>query len=94
MSRLLVSLLLILACTTVSAREAGKHSANGGGSSCPDVATTAQTDPDVSASAKPAARVAAPTGRAAKPVSQRSGNAAGNQPNTPRWHSFLPGMFR
>lgn len=93
MFRTIASLLLILACSTVSAREAAKHSANGEGGTCDDMVMTAP-DP-VPASTKSAATKTTPASSPTRPVSQRSGDDSIDESiHTPRWHSFLPGMFR
>ena len=82
--------LLVLLCCASSlslAREVQMHGANGdgGGDVCPD-----------QAAAHPAVKHPAPASRAKTklPVSVRGGDSDDIGPHTPRWHSFLPGMFR
>jgi len=91
MLRLAIAVLLICICAATSAREVRKLSAGDGGS-CPDmVAAKAQAEEKAPATRPREANVAAaPDPR--KPATVRGSD----QPrlHTPRWHSFLPGMFR
>ena len=65
-----------------------------GGNACPET-TTASTDAvdevDADAAAAPARRAqkTKPT-----PTPRASNGGGGGSRSTPRWHSFLPGMFR
>ena len=84
-----VFLVLLLCCaSSISlARDVQMHGANGDGGSeaCPDQAASA------------AATKRAPvirTGKAKAPASLRGGDSTDAGVRAPRWHSFLPGMFR
>lgn len=87
MRRICLSLLILLACGNVGAREVKLSSPDGG--SCP----TEPVPPLRVETRKPAAtpRAAAPT-----PESRVRPSVHGDLGTTPRarWHSFLPGMFR
>jgi len=87
MSRLLVCLLMMSACLPVLAREVRLQSANGDGGSCPEAAA-AEAVVQPRAKGKRAA-IAAPS----KTKSGLHGDD-GNAVRAPRWHSFVPGMFR
>ena len=87
---LLLPMLLFAAAMPASAREVSKQGPNGNGGSCPGVAAAAiDTDAEPIATAKrdPAP---APSRTKAAPM-MRSGDS---DTARPRWHSFLPGMFR
>lgn len=96
MVRLFLALLLICACAAVSAREVRLQTPNGETGTCPEV----EAAPAATATAK-AAPAAAPA-RGAKPANkpanaattQGGGGDATVRSQGPRWHSFLPGMFR
>lgn len=84
-------LLLVLLCCASSlslAREVRLHGANGDGGSdaCPD-----QAPPPAAGK-----RIAPATsrGKAKVPASVRGGDSEDVGAHAPRWHSFLPGMFR
>lgn len=87
----LLSILLLGACGQALAVESRQMSANGS-ESCPesaassDRADSAEADPN--APATPVKR----TAKAKAAAATRTGG--GNRSNAPRWHSFLPGMFR
>ncbi len=87
-NRIAISLLLLcLASAAASARD-GRHLApDGDGEPCPEALVTGDapvTPGTESRSGAPSTRA-----RAATPRSTDGGAA-----RTPRWHSFLPGMFR
>ncbi|MFC3551401.1 hypothetical protein ACFOLC_10305 [Lysobacter cavernae] len=86
MLRICLCLLIVVASTTVAAREIKLSSANGG--SCPDAVSlnkeTVRTAPRTTA---PAREVKA------KPSVHSDAGSSGRM-QSPRWHSFLPGMFR
>lgn len=68
-----------------------RHMSANGGESCPETTSTGafrgtDAEPEASAPATPAKRSSRPT--AAPRASE------GNRSTAPRWHSFLPGMFR
>ena len=90
MSRSVLCLLLLCVSATASAREARLDGASGDGA-CPEIAA-AVAEAEAGAPVKP--RAAAPAGRAkaSKPAGARAGESQRVQ--APRWHSFLPGMFR
>jgi len=105
MSRLALCFLLVLASTSVSARDYRMAGPNGGGGSSPGNCSeqTADDAPDITnaiaeATKKPAAKpqVTATTQR--KPVkvtpAARAEADSASRLTAPRWHSFLPGMFR
>ena len=88
----LFCLALLLAGGQAMAVESRHLDANGSGA-CPDgggtAAATAQDEADVDTDTAPAPAHRAP--KAAKPPAAR---ASGNRGTAPRWHSFLPGLFR
>jgi len=91
--RLALSLLLLCASLPLAAHDIRMLSANGdsGGGGCLDDAT-AQDDESVRpASAKPATHAVKPV--KTKPAVRRASDNIGDI-RPPRWHSFLPGMFR
>jgi hypothetical protein len=86
---LLLCLLLLSAGSMAGAREVRLHGPNGDGG-CPDAATPA--------TAAVPTKTTAPTATHAskiKPVvTVRGGGDDTSTSHAPRWHSFLPGMFR
>ena len=90
MSRIALSLLLVCACVSIDAREIRLSGANGEGGSCPDLTATATTD---ATAEKPRATAQPVRAKPAKPAATRA-TGDGGRVSTPRWHSFLPGMFR
>jgi len=87
MLRLSLCFLLLCVSTTVLAREIRMQSANGEEGTCPSA------EADVQGEAKSvAARTGTAKNRVKKPASVRGGDTV--RSNGPRWHSFLPGMFR
>lgn len=87
MLRLSLCFLLLCASTTVLARDIRMQSANGEEGTCPSAEADAQDE------AKPAVTpAAAPAKRVKQPATVRGGDNA--RTHGPRWHSFLPGMFR
>lgn len=93
MVRLCLALLLTCACAAVSAREVHMQTPNGETGTCPEVeATTVPAATARKAAPAPAPARAKP---AAKPATtQGGGGDATVRGQGPRWHSFLPGMFR
>ena len=93
-TRLALCLLLLCASFPLVARDARMADANGGGGTCQDDA--ALHDDDAAATAP----VAKPARHVVKPVKARpsvAGRGVGDNIGDirpPRWHSFLPGMFR
>ena len=89
MSRILFCLILICLCTTASAREMRQVGGSDDGS-CPEIAA---------AVAEAEANAPAAKSRASAPARAKSSKASGvrgeaQRVQAPRWHSFLPGMFR
>jgi hypothetical protein len=89
MRRIAVCLLIILSSASVAARESKLSDADGG--SCPTRTQTAATrspDRDPSSMALPVKK--------AKPSLPSSSGGGGDDVRlqSPRWHRFLPGMFR
>lgn len=82
---------LLLSCTSfqLMARDVRTLAANGGGGCSDDVA---QADDTTASSGKRPAHAARPAMKS-KASSARGGDNAGDV-RPPRWHSFLPGMFR
>ncbi|CAN5590113.1 hypothetical protein BH23PSE2_BH23PSE2_10600 [soil metagenome] len=87
--RLATCLLLFCACLPAAAREVRLSGANGDGGSCPDQVTTAVEDAQALRAGKPA-----PSATAREKPSSPRGAESDNAVRPPRWHSFLPGMFR
>lgn len=92
LSRIALCLLLGASPMAMAAHEVSMHGPNGDGGSCPD-ATAA------SATATPVAKSVAPTASHIKPkpaIGLRGGGSDDGvgASHAPRWHSFLPGMFR
>ena len=90
MSRTALCLLLVCACASIDAREMRLAGANGDGGGCPDLTAAATPDDTVE---KPRATSQPARAKPAKPATTRATGDAGRV-STPRWHSFLPGMFR
>ena len=89
MRRIAVCLLIILSSASVAARESKLSDADGG--SCPTRTQTAATrspDRDPSSKALPVKKT--------KPSLPSSSGGGGDDVRlqSPRWHRFLPGMFR
>ncbi|WP_162301493.1 hypothetical protein [Cognatilysobacter segetis] len=84
MRRIAISLLVLLACADVAAREVRLSSPDSGGGAEPAVP------------AKVEARKPAPAVRDAAPEARVRPSVHGDAGTVPRarWHSFLPGMFR
>jgi hypothetical protein len=100
MSRLALCLLLLCAGTTVSAREFRMQGPNGGGGQCPEIVDDSAEIANAVAEAtqKPAAKPRTTSTTQRKPVkttpTARGDSDGGSRLPAPRWHSFLPGMFR
>lgn len=88
---LFTTLMLALASLPAAARTSPLLSANDDVAECPDIAAAA--DDEAAVVAKPAAakRGAAPAANKARPATRGNGTAP---VRAPRWHRFLPGMFR
>ena len=86
MRRIVVCLLIALASASVAARESKLADADGG--SCPNRATASVTR-------TPAPAVAAPAKKTKQNLSPAiGGGGEETRLPSPRWHRFLPGMFR
>lgn len=89
--RLLFCVLLLGASSVAMARDVRLQGANGdGGGDCPASAANPEIEPDV---ARPASKAVSSPARKAKSAPSVRGNDSGTV-RAPRWHSFLPGMFR
>lgn len=93
-SPILLSIALLCASSQVLAAES-RHMSPDGDGSCPETTSASNEivdDVDADAAAAPARRTQkskpAPAARAS------GGNGGGQRSSAPRWHSFLPGMFR
>lgn len=92
-------LLLLSACALAETRDVRLHGPNGdGGSECTEAEASDSTTPTAPTAATPAAKpITAPAKPAGatriKPVTTVRGSDDGSV-HAPRWHSFLPGMFR
>jgi len=91
MARYALCLLLLCATSMVNARDVRMHGANGDGGPCPEAAAAAATVTTTSATRH--APSAVNRGKAKVPTFFRGGDEDTGS-HTPRWHSFLPGMFR
>ena len=90
MTRTAWCLLLLLACFAASARDVRMHGPNGDGGTCPDAVAAPSIIPIT-----PATRHAPVMNHGkAKAPSPFRGSDDDGVPRMPRWHSFLPGMFR
>ena len=90
--------LLLLACllalsTAANAREVRLQGPNGDGGNCPGQAEV-DNDAPAPASQKRNAGATPDKLRATTPATRGSGGGGGETSARPRWHSFLPGMFR
>ncbi|UHQ20141.1 hypothetical protein LVB87_02990 [Lysobacter sp. KIS68-7] len=103
--RLALCFLLLLASTSVSARDYRMAGPNGGGGSgtgsCSEATaddTSDVTNAMADATKKPAAKPQVTATTTRKPVkvtpAARAEADSASRLTAPRWHSFLPGMFR
>ena len=88
MLRICLCLLIVVASSTVAAREIKLSSANSG--SCPEASSIARDN----ARATPRATAPVRDVRPARPSVHSDAAGAAGSMQSPRWHSFLPGMFR
>ncbi|MEO6365036.1 MAG: hypothetical protein ABIO38_03175 [Luteimonas sp.] len=87
MLRSLLCILLLCASSTVLARDIRMQSANGEEGTCPSADAEANDD------AKPVSNSPATHAKRVKqPATVRGSD--NSRTHGPRWHSFLPGMFR
>ena len=95
----LLSLCLLLASAGAfaEARDVRMHGPNSGGGECVEADPALDEDvvPGVDAAAT-ATQATTPAGstRITPVIGVRGGDASGSSAHSPRWHSFLPGMFR
>lgn len=89
MTRYAVCLLLLFASSMVAARDVRMHGANGDGGDCPAAAAA----PNATAGTAKHAMPVVNRGKTRAPTFFRGGDEEIGT-HTPRWHSFLPGMFR
>ena len=101
MSRSLIAVLLTCACATAMsaahARDVERLSAGDSAGGCPaEVAAAKAEAEDESEDKKALIRSAKPAAAPVrtKPTVRGSDAASGSRLQAPRWHSFLPGMFR
>ncbi|RZA20706.1 MAG: hypothetical protein EOP93_05270 [Lysobacteraceae bacterium] len=92
LSPILLSVALLCASGQVLAAESRQMDADGSGT-CPD-STTASNDATDETDVDAAATAARRTQKAKPAAAARGGSPGGNRSAAPRWHSFLPGMFR
>jgi len=91
MTRYALCLLLLCSSAMVSARDVRMHGANGDGGACAEPASV----PAAPSTTSPKATTTTATSHAkvkAPPLFR--GGDDDSTPHMPRWHSFLPGMFR
>lgn len=88
----LLPLLLVCFHLPATAAEVRQLSANGGGGACPPAAQAVEDDGV--GTQLPGKRSAATPPKAADKLPARRGGTEDPQVRPPRWHSFLPGMFR
>jgi hypothetical protein len=88
MRRIVVCLLIAFASTAVAARESKLSDADGGGCPSHDArqTTTRTIDRD--------AATPAPVTKSKASTHGGGGDDVGGRLQSPRWHRFLPGMFR
>jgi hypothetical protein len=85
-------LLLLLGMSSLAiARDVRMHGANSGGGECPEAAAAAAAPAKADTVSKPTSATTTPD-KARASTSFRGSDDAGTR--TPRWHRFLPGMFR
>ncbi len=93
MSRIAACLLLVFLSAPVAARDIRLQGANGDGGRCPEVAAAADEAGGTNGKPHASNPAQAPRIKATKPVSAHGESDSARIP-APRWHSFLPGMFR
>lgn len=91
-SLILVSIAILLACGYASAAESRHMSADGGGSRPENSAAT--NDRGDLGDADSATPTSVPLRKTEKVKVTPAPHGSGTRASAPRWHSFLPGMFR
>lgn len=91
--RILLPCLLLgaVGSAAAGARDVRMHGPNGDGGGCTD--TTQPATPAHAATTKPATTTTSHAGKVKPVIGVRGGGDDGGS-HAPRWHSFLPGMFR
>ena len=84
-------LLLALANFPVAARTSPLSNAGGDAAVCPDAVVVTDDPADLGSKSAAAKRSAAPATTKSRPEVRGNDTAPGR---APRWHRFLPGMFR
>lgn len=86
---------LLALSTVAAAREVRLQGPNGDGGTCPEAAAAAAAAAGADTGSTPPARRPAGTHAGkAKATPMVRGNGDAEAAARPRWHSFLPGMFR
>lgn len=94
-ARSAIALLLMCACGVAAARGVASHGANGEGGSCPEMtAAKAQAEQKAPLHGPPERGGSSAPPAIGKPAAARESGGADARMQAPRWHSFLPGMFR
>ncbi len=91
-SLILLSIAILLACGYASAAESRHMSADGGGS-CPENSAASNDRGDLG-DADSATPTAVPLRQSGKVKIAPAPHGSATRASAPRWHSFLPGMFR
>ena len=93
---MLLCVALLVACAQATATEARQTGPDGSGS-CPDSASNSAEHPDEAEASDDSATTAVRRTQKTKPApsaSPRATSGGGGRNTPPRFHSFLPGMFR
>lgn len=85
------TLLLALVSLPVAARTSPLSSASDDAANCADIGAAADDQSDPASKPAAAKRTAAPAATKAHPAVRGSDTTSGR---APRWHRFLPGMYR
>ena len=95
MSRSVLFLLLLCASASVAARDVRMQGANGDGGHCPEIAAAvAEAEAPASKPVRSTTSTTKPSKPAKSTPAARGDSDGGTRIQPPRWHSFLPGMFR
>jgi len=95
MSRSALCLLLLCAgaSATVAARDVRQLGPNSGGGQCPEIANAVAEATEKAPAKKPVTTTPQRKPAKTNPTARGDGDSGARIP-APRWHSFLPGMFR